>query len=52
MLVTGCVEIEALIVVLLTALRAGVPIMSLNGKSRLYITGERCSSRQQNMHIK
>ena len=34
MLVTRRLEIEALILVLLTALRAGVPIMTLNGKSR------------------
>ena len=35
MLVTRRLEIEAPIVVLLTVLRAGVPIMRLNGKSRM-----------------
>ena len=35
MLVTRCLEIEALILVLLTMLHAGVTIMEVNGKSRL-----------------
>ena len=34
MLVARRLEIEALIFVLLTVLRAGVPIVKLNGKSR------------------
>ena len=37
MLVTRRIEIEALILVLLTGLRAGVPIMALNDKSRLKV---------------
>jgi hypothetical protein len=35
MLVTRRLEVEALILILLTVLRAGVPIMRLYGKSRL-----------------
>ena len=35
MLVTRHLEIEALVLLLLTVLRAGVPIMTLNGKSRI-----------------
>jgi hypothetical protein len=35
-LVTRCLETEAVIRILLTALRAGVTIMGLNGESRLW----------------
>lgn len=39
MSVSRRLEIEALILVLLTMLRAGVPIMTLNGKSRVKVAG-------------
>ena len=35
MLVAGRLEVEALVLVLLTVSRVGVPIMTLNGKSRV-----------------
>jgi hypothetical protein len=41
MLVTRRLEIEALILVLLTMLRPGVPITTLNGKSRVKVAGRR-----------
>ena len=45
MLVTRRLEIEAPILVLLTVLRAGVPIMRLNGESQLKRQG------RQQLHI-
>ena len=37
MLVTRCLEIKALIIVLLTVSLAGVPIIKINGKFRIII---------------
>ena len=40
MLVTRCLDMEALILVLLIVWRAGVEVMALNGKSRIILNNE------------